>query len=94
MGLSRKEFAIRAGVPARTITNICCGGRLSRATAARLGDVIGWSIDEVIAGQRQEATGEPADTKPAARQTSATAEAPPDTPASDAASSAAVRRAS
>lgn len=53
MGLSRKQIAEAAGVEPRTITNICCGGLVGVPTAVRIGSVIGWTADEVIAGERE-----------------------------------------
>lgn len=56
MGIDRREIARRTGLNPSTITNAIAGAALGRAAAARIGQVIGWTADEVLAGERQEKT--------------------------------------
>lgn len=53
MGISRRDLAGQTGISPSTITNAIAGSPLSRAAAARIGAVIGWTADEVLAGVRE-----------------------------------------
>jgi hypothetical protein len=52
MGISRQELAQRTGLKPKMITNAIAGDVLGVPAAARIGAVIGWSAEEVLAGER------------------------------------------
>jgi plasmid maintenance system antidote protein VapI len=52
MGITRKTLAKRTGLAPKTITNAIAGDALSKAAATRIGEVIGWTADEVLRGER------------------------------------------
>lgn len=52
MGIDRQELSRRTGIQPSTITNVIAGNALSRHAAARIGQVIGWTADEVLCGER------------------------------------------
>jgi DNA-binding XRE family transcriptional regulator len=54
LGYTRKRFAERVGVAPQTLLNIVNGAGISDATAVRIGKALGWTDDEVRAGERSD----------------------------------------
>lgn len=53
MGIDRHTLAHSVGLTPSTITNVMAGAPLSRVKAALIGQIIGWTADEVLAGERK-----------------------------------------
>lgn len=52
MGLTRQMFAERVELAPQAVTNIVHGAGMSEATANRIAAVLGWTREEVFAGER------------------------------------------
>lgn len=53
MGLTRQKFAERVELAPQFVTNIVHGAGMSEATANRIAAVLGWTREEVFAGERK-----------------------------------------